>query len=75
MPIYNDQFILPAVLEGRCAKPDCINHMGLRKGSLVVSTLVGIYHTPCLPREMEDSTGCWQCGERHPQPYDGSCLL
>lgn len=51
-----------------CPRP-ILNH------ELTISTMLGFFHLGCASPDLMAIAGCPECGERHPQPYDGTCLL
>lgn len=58
------------------AQGDCpVCGWPLAPGSLVVSSVLDTRHLGCATPDLMAITGCPHCGERHPQPYDGACLL
>lgn len=71
------QFVLDPAVLGLPPEVPCDAGCGwtLGKGSLVKATPLGLYHTPCLPRDQHQYACCPHCLEQHEQPFDGGCLL
>jgi len=63
---------LPETIPDLC--PGC--GWQLMKGVLVITTMIDTRHLGCAsPAMVREAACCPHCMERHPQPYDGMCLL